>query len=135
VLVFHIFGVILWIGSLLLISTLMMLVADEVGVAKERLIVGARRLFNFSGNIGAAVAILFGALALVAAPETLEHGWMHLKIVLVLLMLVVHVRLYLRIVALENDPGAATRREFSIIHGIASAVLIAILFLVFIRPF
>jgi len=56
VLVFHIFGVILWIGSLLLISTLMMLVADEVGVAKERLIVGARRLFSFSGNIGAAVA-------------------------------------------------------------------------------
>jgi putative membrane protein len=114
---------------------MMMLVADEVGVAKERLIGGARRLFNVSGNIGAAVAILFGALALVAAPQALERGWMHLKILLVLLMLAVHVRLCLRIVALENDPGAATRREFTIIHGIVSALLIVILFLVFIRPF
>jgi protoporphyrinogen IX oxidase len=113
----------------------MMLVADEVGLAKECLIAGARRLFHFSGNIGAAVAVVFGAMALVASPQTLEHGWMHLKILLVLLMLAVHVRLYLRIVALENDPGAATRREFTIIHGIVSALLLGILFLVFIRPF
>ena len=134
-LIFHVFGVILWVGSLLLISTLMMLVADEVGVAKERLIVGARRLFNFSSNIGAAVAILCGALALAASPQTLERGWMHLKILLVLIMLAAHVRLYLRIVAIENDPGSASRREFAIIHGVVSALLLLILVLVFIRPF
>ena len=132
---FHIFGVILWVGSLLLISSLMALVPDEVGAARERVIVVARRLFHVSSNIGAAVAIIFGIFAILAEPAVLEQGWLHVKILLVLVMLAVHVRLYLRIIALENDPGAATRREFSIIHGIVSALLLVILFLVFLKPF
>lgn len=134
-LVFHIFGVILWVGSLLLISSLMALVPDEVGVARERVIVVARRLFKVSSNIGAAVAIIFGIFAILAEPAVLAQGWLHVKILLVLVMLAAHVRLNLRIIALENDAGAATRREFSIIHGIISALLLVILFLVFLKPF
>jgi putative membrane protein len=134
-LVFHIFGVILWVGSLLLITSLMALVADEVGVARERLIVAARRLFVVSSNVGAAVAIIFGVLAIVADPAVLMRGWLHVKILLVLVLLGLHVRIYMRIVALENDAGAATRREFSVLHGIVSALLLAILFVVFVRPF
>jgi hypothetical protein len=45
------------------------------------------------------------------------------------------VRLYMRIVALENDPASATRREFSIIHGVVSALLLMILVLVILKPF
>jgi putative membrane protein len=133
--VFHIFGVILWVGSLLIISSMMALVPEEVGVARERIIVAARRLFHVSSNIGAAVAIIFGIFAILAEPFVLERGWLHVKILLVLGLLAVHIRLYLRIVALENDPGTATRREFSIIHGLVSALLLLILVLVFLKPF
>jgi protoporphyrinogen IX oxidase len=135
VLVFHVFGVILWMGSLLVISSLMALVPDEVGVAKERTIVLSRRLFHVSSNIGAAVAIIFGIFAILADPGVLTHGWIHLKILLVLVLLVFHLRLYRRIIALENEPGTATRREFTIIHGVVSALLLVILFLVFLQPF
>lgn len=134
-LVFHIFGAILWLGSLLLITSLMALVADEVGVARERLIVAARRLFVVSSNVGAAVTILFGVLAILADPAVLMRGWLHVKILLVLVLLGLHVRIYMRIVALENDAGAATRREFSMLHGLVSALILAILFVVFVRPF
>ena len=34
-----------------------------------------------------------------------------------------------------SDPASATRREFSIIHGAISLILLLILFLVFMRPF
>jgi protoporphyrinogen IX oxidase len=135
VLVFHLFGVILWIGSLLVISSLMALVPDEVGVAKERTIVLSRRLFHVNSNIGAVVAIIFGILAILADPGVLAHGWIHAKILLVLVLLGFHLRLYRRIIALENEPGTATRREFSIIHGVVSALLFAILLLVFLQPF
>ncbi len=120
-------------GSLLVISSLMALVPDEVGVAKERTIVLSRRLFHVNSNIGAAVAIIFGIFAILAG--VLVHGWLHLKILLVLALLGFHLRLYWRIIALENEPGTATRREFSIIHGVVSALLLAILFLVFLQPF
>ncbi len=95
----------------------------------------SRRLFHVNSNIGAAVAIIFGIFAILAHPGVLVHGWLHLKILLVLVLLGFHLRLYWRIIALENEPGTATRREFSIIHGVVSALLLAILFLVFLQPF
>jgi putative membrane protein len=135
VLVFHIFGVVFWVGSLLLISRVMALVAYEVGVAKERIIVLARRLLLVSANTGAAVTMIFGILAVAAEPGVLARGWLHLKLLLVLLMLVVHFRLYQRIRAIEEAPLEATRREFSIMHGLVSLLLLGILMLVFLKPF
>jgi putative membrane protein len=113
----------------------MALVAGEIGVARERVIVIARRLLMVSANSGAAVTIIFGILAIVAEPGVLARGWLHLKLLLVLLMLVVHFRLYQRIRALEEAPLEATRREFSIMHGLVSLLLLGTLVLVFLKPF
>ena len=60
---------------------------------------------------------------------------MHAKLALVLVLLFFHFRLYRRVVALENDPGSATRREFSMLHGIVSLLLLLILVLVLVKPF
>jgi len=113
----------------------MALVPDEVGVAKERIIVLARRLLRVSANSGAAVAIIFGILAIIAEPGVLARGWLHLKLLLVLFMLGVQFRLYQRIRAVEEAPLDATRREFSIMHGLVSLLLLATLVLVFFKPF
>ncbi len=134
-LVFHLFGVILWIGSLLVISSMMALVPDEVGAARERMIVIARRLFHVSSNIGAIVAVVFGIFLVLLNLNVMLHGWMHAKIALVLVLLFFHVKLYRRVIALESDPGSATRREFSMIHGIVSLILLLILVLVLVQPF
>jgi putative membrane protein len=135
VLVFHLFGVILWIGCLLVITSMMALVPDEVGAARERMIVIARRLFHVSSNIGAIVAVVFGIFMVLLNPRVMLHGWMHAKIALVLVLLFFHVKLYRRVIALENDPGSATRREFSMIHGIVSLIVLLILVLVLVQPF
>jgi protoporphyrinogen IX oxidase len=134
VLVFHIFGVVFWIGGLLVISSMMALVPDEVGVAKERIIVLARRLLVVGANIGAGVAIIFGILAILSEPGVLTQGWLHLKLLLVLFMMGIHYRLYQRIRALEEAPLDATPREFSVIHGLVSALLLGTLVLVFLKP-
>lgn len=132
---FHLFGVILWIGSLLVISSMMALVPDEVGAARERLIVITRRLFHVSSNIGAIVTVVFGIFVVMLDPSVMMHGWMHAKIALVLVLLFFHVKLYRRVIALESDPGSATRREFSMLHGIVSLLLLLILVLVLVKPF
>ena len=113
----------------------MALVPDEVGVAKERIIVLARRLLVVGANIGAGVAIIFGILAILSEPGVLTQGWLHLKLLLVLFMMGIHYRLYQRIRALEEAPLDVTRREFSVIHGLVSALLLGTLVLVFLKPF
>lgn len=127
---------ILWIGSLLLISSMMALAAEENGAGRDRLIATSRRLFHVSANIGAAVAIIFGVFAILAQPSVLQGGWLHVKILLVLILLAAHARLYLRITALQREPlGKVRRGEFSMIHGIVSLLVLGILALVFLKPF
>jgi protoporphyrinogen IX oxidase len=133
-LVFHIFGVVSWLGSLLVVSAILAKVPMEVGVAKERFIVTARQLLKIGGNIGAALTVAFGTVLIVLKPELLRHGWLYVKLLLVLVLLLVHGRLYHRIVALENDPGSATEREFKITHLLVAALLLAILILAVMKP-
>ncbi len=135
VIALHVFGVIFWLGSLLVIASLLGCVPEEVGVAKERFIVAARRLFDVGGNIGAGATVGLGILLVLLEPKVMLQHWIHVKLLLVAVLLVLHVRLYRRIVALENEPASATRREFAILHGVVSVLLLAILVLVIAKPF
>jgi protoporphyrinogen IX oxidase len=135
ILAFHVFGVVLWMGSLLVISSFLGLVSDEVGVSKERFLVAANRLMIFSANGGALATIAFGLWLILLDPVVMRQGWLHIKLALVLLIIVMHVRLYRRIRALQSEPSAASRAEFAMVHGILSLLLLGILFLVFLRPF
>ena len=130
----HLFGVITWLGSLLTVTSMMTLVADEVGAARERLVGAANRIMRLSGHIGAAVAILFGVLAIVAAPSLLAQPWLHVKLALVVVLLFFHFRLARRLSRLESERGDATRREFSMVHGIVSLLLLLILIMVLVKP-
>jgi putative membrane protein len=135
VLALHIFGVIFWMGGLLMVTSLLARVPEEVGLPKERFLGAARGLFESTVNLGAAISILLGLLLAMLDPSVLRHGWFHLKLLLVAILLFYHVRFYRRIKFLENNPSQSSRREFRVIHGMVSALLIAILVLTVIRPF
>ena len=134
ILVIHLFGVIMWLGGLLTVTSLMAQVPDEVGATRERLIISSNRILRMSGHAGAAIAILFGLLAIAAAPYLLTQPWLHAKLTLVAILLFFHVRLARRLGRLERERGEATRREFSIVHGIVSLLLLLILIMVLVKP-
>ena len=133
--VFHLFGVIVWIGNLVVIASMLSLATEEVGAARERLIVVSRRLFQVGCNLGALATVFFGIILILLDPAVLMAGWLHTKLVLVLVLLYFHYRLYRRILNLENDPSGASAREFKMIHGFVSALLLAILVLAVLKPF
>jgi putative membrane protein len=134
-LVFHLFGVIFWVGSLLLITSLLAMVPDEVGLPKERFIMIASRLFYGGCNIGGVVTLLFGIGLMVEDKGVLREGWLHVKLGLVFILLLVHLRLHRRIVALSDNPSSVTRSEFRAIHGVVSLLLLAILVMAVLKPF
>jgi protoporphyrinogen IX oxidase len=131
----HIFGVIYWLGGLLMIASLLARVPEEVGLTKERLLGAARNLFEIGTNVGAATTIALGILLVLTEPSVLRQGWLHLKLLMVAILLFYHVRFYRRIRFLEDNPSQATHREFSIIHAAVSLLLIAILLITVLKPF
>ena len=135
VLALHIFGVIFWMGGLLMITSLLARVPEEVGLPKERFLGAARGLFESTINLGAAISIMLGLLLVILDPMVLRHGWLSAKLLLVAILLFYHVRFYRRIKFLENNPSQSSSREFRVIHGMVSALLIAILVLTMIKPF
>src|SRR5260370_23976797 len=135
ILALHLFGVIFWLGGLLMIASLLARVPDEVGLPKERFLGAARGLFEVGTNIGAALTIGLGAILIVMQPEVLRQGWLDAKLLLVAVLLFYHVRFYRRIMFLENNPSHSSRREFRVIHGMVSLLLIAILVIAVMKPF
>ena len=135
VLALHIFGVIFWMGGLLMVTSLLARVPEEVGLPKERFLGAARGLFESTINLGAAISIILGLLLIMLDPSVLRHGWIEAKLLLVAILLFYHVRFYRRIKFLENNPSHSSSREFRVIHGMVSALLIAILVLTVLKPF
>ena len=131
----HIFGVVFWLGGLMMIASLLARVPEEVGLPKERFLGVARGLFQTTTNVGAAVTIVLGLLLILTNPPVLRQGWFHFKLLLVAILLFYHVRFYRRIMFLEDNPSQSTRREYSVIHGLVSLLLIAILMLAVMKPF
>jgi protoporphyrinogen IX oxidase len=135
VLALHIFGVIFWMGGLLMITSLLARVPEEVGLPKERFLGAARGLFESTINLGAAISIILGLLLILLDPSVLRHAWISAKLLLVAILLFYHVRFYRRIKFLENHPSQSSSREFRVIHGMVSALLVAILVLTVLKPF
>ncbi|HUA35580.1 MAG TPA: CopD family protein [Candidatus Binataceae bacterium] len=134
VIALHVFGVITWVGGLLTLASLLARVPEEVGVAKERIIVVTRRL-GLGVHLGAAITIVLGIALIFMEPGVIKQGWLHLKLTLVVILLYFHYRFFSRAAQLENDPSRATRGEFMMIHGIVSLLLVGILLLVMLKPF
>ena len=135
ILVLHIFAVIYWMGGLLMIASLLARVPEEVGLPKERFLGTARGLFEAGTNLGAAITIMLGLLLIMFDPTVLRRGWFLAKLLMISVLLFYHVRFYRRIIFLENHPSQSSRREYRVIHGMVSLLLIAILVLAVMRPF
>jgi len=131
----HIFGVVFWLGGLLMIASLLARVPEEVGLPKERFLGAARGLFQAATNVGAAITIGLGIVLILMEPAVVRQGWLQGKLLLVAVMLFYHVRFYRRITFLEDNPSQSSRREFRVIHGTVSLLLIATLALAVMKPF
>ncbi len=131
----HLFGVIFWIGGLLMLASLLARVPEEVGLSKERLLGAIQRLFEVAVHVGAAITISLGIVLILMRPEDLHQGWLHAKLLLVAVILFYHVRFYRRIRFLQDNPSESSTREFRVVHGVVSLLALAILLLAILKPF
>lgn len=135
-LVFHIMGLVFWIGGLLVTTTVLALHTQQdlpqTRVPLEHLEV---KLLKGMAHPGAAITVLAGMTVLWIQPSYLHEHWLHAKLILVLVLIALDLFVYMRAKAFHKGEIKIERRECMILHGAVSLVFLGIVILVLIKPF
>ncbi len=88
----HIIAIIAWMAGLLYLPRLFAYhaAASRASELSETLKIMESRLLRIIMNPAMGAAWLFGLLMMAANPGLMQHGWMHVKILCVVLMTVLH---------------------------------------------
>ena len=136
ILVVHLVGLVFWLGSLLVVTHVLAVHAQEVsaesraGLARLEL-----KLLNGLAHPGAGLMLISGIVLLVLQPYALRENWMHLKILLIVAMVILDLRVHSRTKAFQAGRIEMRRGESMRLHGLIAVVFLAILVLVLIKPF
>ena len=129
-------AVISWMAGMLYLYRLYVYHAmEEVPVVMERLQVMERRLLNAITTPAAIVAALTG-LAMIGHNSTyyLSQPWMHLKLVLVVGLIVMHVLAIRYRKVLINEPHAKSHKFFRVMNEVPTLLMIGIVIAVIVKP-
>ncbi len=136
-LVFHLVGVVFWLGGLLVLTHLLAAdteaASDETHLALGRL---ETKLFNGIAHPGAAIAIISGLVMIGLNPHYyLSAHWLRVKLVLVAVLVVLDFMTYRRAQAFKAGTLKLQRKQCMALHGAIALVFIAILVMVLVQPF
>jgi len=136
-LVFHILGIVFWLGGLLVATHL--LAADAEAASDETHQVLGRleaNLFNGIIHPGAAIVILSGFVMIMTNPRYyLDASWLRVKLVMAAALIVLDWITYRRMRAFKAGRIKLQRKQCMALHGGIALVLIVILILVLVQPF
>ncbi|HET7214948.1 MAG TPA: CopD family protein [Terriglobia bacterium] len=136
-LVFHILGIVFWLGSLLVVTHLLAYDAEsaspEVHEVLNRL---EGKLFKGIAHPGAIITIISGGILISTNPQYYLHAaWLHVKLFLVIILIVLDAITYIRARAFHSGRIVLRRRECMMLHGSIALMFIGILIMVLVRPF
>jgi protoporphyrinogen IX oxidase len=136
-LVFHILGIVFWLGSLLVITHLLAYDAEssstEVHEALNRL---EQKLFKGIAHPGAIITIISGTILISTNTQYYLHAvWLHIKLFLVVVLIVLDVVTSIRAKAFHAGKIKLQRKECMALHGGIALAFTIILIMVLVRPF
>jgi protoporphyrinogen IX oxidase len=136
---FHVVGVVMWMGSLMALSRILGYHVREPATVRPRFSFLEGRLDLFGAVPGAVLTLATGLGQLALEPDRWfsTARWMHVKLLLVLVLVVLHVMLLVRHrrLARQRADQVIPRGFFAAAHGMIGLLLIAIVVLAVVRPF
>lgn len=135
-LVFHIIGLVFWLGSLLVVTRVLAMHTEESS-PEARAALGrleARLLKGFA-HPGAALMVITGFLLVAQDPNYLREHWLHAKLLLVVILIALDLRVTFRAKAFQEGTIELSRGECMALHGAIALVFFGIVILVLVKPF
>lgn len=136
-LVFHILGIVFWLGSLLVVTHLLAYDAESASLEVHEVLNRLEgKLFKGIAHPGAIITIISGAILISTNPQYYVHAaWLHAKLFLVAILIVLDAITYIRARAFHAGKIVLRRKECMMLHGGIALVFIGILIMVLVRPF
>lgn len=133
-LVFHITGFVFWIGGLLFAIQSLALYSETADPAQRLAHTrSAARSMRALAHPGAALVVVTGVLMLSLVPEFLQQGWLHAKLGLVVLLIIVDLLVNAQVRRMPDLQ--ITRARTRLFHSAVALLFFFILILVLIKPF
>lgn len=134
----HIIAVIVWLAGLFYLPRLFVyhVEAGPGTPQSETFKVMERRLLEAIMNPAVIAVWVFGPLLLLSMPEaTLQQGWLHAKLMLVVILTVYHHLLGRWRKTLEQDRNTRSARFYRLMNEVPTVLLILTVLLVVLKPF
>lgn len=131
---FHVVFVVTWFAGIFYLPRLFVYHATATDtVSLERFVVMERRLFAIT-TIGGSLAVLFGLGMLIVQPAYLAAGWLQVKLVLVLLLIVYQYFCLVLMRTLREGRNTRSDRWYRWFNEAPALLLIGIVILAVVKP-
>ena len=129
---FHIVGIVLWVGSLMVLTRMLLTLQKLSGTISAPEAQAMARLWTRFGGIGCVFVLLSGFHQLFARGPAFyfQQGWFHGKLTAVIVLVVLSVMFHL---TLQRASAGVQPRSGSIhmIHGLTGLLLLVVVFMTF----
>lgn len=134
---FHIIAVVCWFAAIFYLPRLFVYHAmSEDKISKDRFIIMERKLFRGIATPSAIATVLLGIWLISYDPSYyMSSGWMHAKLVLVILLSIYHYFCWRIMIAFRDDKNTRSHVYFRYFNELPVFLLIGIVILVVVRPF
>lgn len=135
-LVFHIIGLVFWLGSLLVVTQVLAAHTEESS-PEAREVLGRLELKLLRGlaHPGAAIMVITGIILILQESGVLHERWLQLKLLLVVILVALDLRVTFRARAFQRGKIELTRGECMGLHGGIALVFTLIVILAILKPF
>lgn len=139
-LVFHIVGLILWLGGLLDLTRILGYHVKEDIPVQERLSWMEFRMYWFVATPGMILAVVMGLFLFyygggVASYFSGHSYWFTFKLIFVLVLIALHFYFGKALMSLRAQPRIMSPAKFKALHGITGLIFIIVVMLAVVRPF
>ncbi|CAO3408105.1 protoporphyrinogen oxidase HemJ [Azospirillum largimobile] len=133
----HVISIIAWMAGLLYLPRLFVYHCEVPtgSDTSERFKVMERRLLRAIMNPAMIAAYLFGIAMIVLTPEWMKQGWLHAKLLFVLLLTASHMMMAKWRREFAEDRNTRPQRFYRIANEVPTLLMIGIVIFVIVKPF
>jgi putative membrane protein len=133
----HLIAVMSWMAGMLYLPRLYVYHIEQGQTSRMADVfkVMERRLLRFIMNPAMVATWVFGGLMIYANPDLMAQGWFHAKLTLVIALSAVHGMLAKYRRQLSTGSCAKTARYFRVLNELPTAIMVAVVILVIVKPF